>query len=173
MRTIASIALTTTLRCDTRRPGSRTAELRSAPSDVRERSIIAEISSLQDPFLLSQPATRRRYYKRRRHRNRPRGLPRSWSKPIRGLSVLACSQSTRAWNSIRRWLLAIGRRNLRSRGTKKRRSWTRLRIDTEFTMLGVSNPVIMRGRPPEHKAQILSVLDSIIHDFGKERSCSY
>lgn len=48
-----------------------------------------------------------------------------------------------------------------------------LAIETEFAMLGASNPVMLRGRLPEHKEQIISALDSIIRDIGEERLRSY
>ncbi len=48
-----------------------------------------------------------------------------------------------------------------------------LSIETEFAMLGASNPVMLRGRLPEHKGQILSALDSIINNIGEERLRSY
>lgn len=48
-----------------------------------------------------------------------------------------------------------------------------LAIETEFAMLGASNPVMLRGRLPEHKGQITSALDSIINDIGEERLRSY
>ena len=48
-----------------------------------------------------------------------------------------------------------------------------LTIETEFAMLGASNPVMLRGRLPEHKEQITSMLDSIINDIGEERLRSY
>lgn len=48
-----------------------------------------------------------------------------------------------------------------------------LSIETEFAMLGASNPVMLRGRIPEHKAEILSALDSVIHDIGEERLRRY
>lgn len=48
-----------------------------------------------------------------------------------------------------------------------------LTIETEFAMLGASNPVMLRGRLPERKEQITSALDSIINDIGEERLRSY
>lgn len=48
-----------------------------------------------------------------------------------------------------------------------------LAIETEFAMLGASNPVMLRGRLPEHKGQLLTALDSIINDIGEERLRSY
>lgn len=48
-----------------------------------------------------------------------------------------------------------------------------LSIQTEFAMLGASNPVMLRGRLPERREQLLSALDSIICDIGEERLRSY
>lgn len=48
-----------------------------------------------------------------------------------------------------------------------------LAIQTEFAMLGASNPVMLRGALPEHKRQILTALDSIINDIGEERLRDY
>lgn len=48
-----------------------------------------------------------------------------------------------------------------------------LSIETEFAMLGASNPVMLRGRLPEHRAQLLSALDSVVSDIGEERLRSY
>lgn len=48
-----------------------------------------------------------------------------------------------------------------------------LTVETEFAMLGASNPVMLRGRLPEHKEQITSALDTIISDIGEERLRSY
>lgn len=48
-----------------------------------------------------------------------------------------------------------------------------LAIDTEFAMLGASNPVMLRGRLHEQKEQITSALDTIINDIGEERLRSY
>ncbi len=50
---------------------------------------------------------------------------------------------------------------------------SRLDIPVEFAMLGASNPVMLRGRLPEHQQQIVSALDSIIADFGEERLRDY
>lgn len=50
---------------------------------------------------------------------------------------------------------------------------TGLTIRTEFAMLGASNPVMLRGTPPEHKGQILAALDAIINDIGEERLRAY
>lgn len=48
-----------------------------------------------------------------------------------------------------------------------------LTIETEFAMLGASNPVMLRGKLPENKEQILSALDSVINDIGEERLRNY
>lgn len=48
-----------------------------------------------------------------------------------------------------------------------------LSIPVEFAMLGASNPVVLRGRLPEHRGQILSALDAVIADFGEERLRDY
>lgn len=48
-----------------------------------------------------------------------------------------------------------------------------LTVQTEFAMLGASNPVMLRGRLPEHKEQVVSALDSIINDIGEDRLRSY
>lgn len=50
---------------------------------------------------------------------------------------------------------------------------SRLTVQTEFAMLGASNPVMLRGRLPEHKEQVVSALDSIINDIGEDRLRSY
>ncbi len=46
---------------------------------------------------------------------------------------------------------------------------TRLEIKTELAMLGASNPVMLRGRLPENREEILAALDSIICDIGEDR----
>lgn len=48
-----------------------------------------------------------------------------------------------------------------------------LAIETEFAMLGASNPVMLRGRLPGQKEQITSALDTIINDIGEERLRNY
>ena len=48
-----------------------------------------------------------------------------------------------------------------------------LAIPTEFAMLGASNPVMLQGRLPEQREQILTALDSIITDIGEERLRNY
>ena len=42
-----------------------------------------------------------------------------------------------------------------------------LDIPVEFAMLGASNPVMLQGRLPEHRAQIASALDGIIDSIGE------
>lgn len=48
-----------------------------------------------------------------------------------------------------------------------------LAIETEFAMLGASNPVMLQGRLPEHKAQIVSAIDDIVNSVGEERLREY
>lgn len=48
-----------------------------------------------------------------------------------------------------------------------------LSIETEFAMLGASNPVMLRGRLPAYKEQLIYALDAIINDIGEERLRSY
>lgn len=48
-----------------------------------------------------------------------------------------------------------------------------LTVQTEFAMLGASNPVMLRGRLPEQKKQIIAALDSVINDIGEEQLCRY
>lgn len=48
-----------------------------------------------------------------------------------------------------------------------------LTIETEFAMLGASNPVMLKGSLPEHREQLLSALDTIINDIGEERLRDY
>lgn len=50
---------------------------------------------------------------------------------------------------------------------------SRLSIPVEFAMLGASNPVMLRGRLPEHRGQVVSALDSVIADFGEVRLREY
>lgn len=40
-------------------------------------------------------------------------------------------------------------------------------------MLGASNPVMLRGRLPERREEILAALDAVISDIGEERLRSY
>lgn len=49
----------------------------------------------------------------------------------------------------------------------------KLYINAEFAMLGASNPVMLRGRLPENKEEIIAALDSIISDIGEERLRAY
>lgn len=60
--------------------------------------------------------------------------------------------------------------------------WRNLAIDLtmdesvglEFAqLLGASNPVMLSGRLPGQKEQLLFALDSIIHDIGEERLRNY
>ncbi len=48
-----------------------------------------------------------------------------------------------------------------------------LSVPTEFAMLGASNPVMLQGRLPEQREQILTALDAIITDIGEERLRNY
>ena len=48
-----------------------------------------------------------------------------------------------------------------------------LSVPTEFAMLGASNPVMLQGRLPEQREQILAALDAIITDIGEERLRTY
>ncbi len=48
-----------------------------------------------------------------------------------------------------------------------------LEVPTKFAMLGASNPVMLRGKLPEHREQITDALDSIINNIGEERLRSY
>lgn len=50
---------------------------------------------------------------------------------------------------------------------------SRLTIPTEFAMLGASNPVMLRGRLPEHAGELVAALDSIVNDIGEERLRAY
>ena len=50
---------------------------------------------------------------------------------------------------------------------------SRLAIPTEFAMLGASNPVMLRGRLPEHRDELIAALDSIVNDIGEERLREY
>ena len=48
-----------------------------------------------------------------------------------------------------------------------------LEIPVEFAMLGASNPVMLQGRLPEQRGQLLAALESIINDIGEYRLRSY
>ena len=50
---------------------------------------------------------------------------------------------------------------------------TGLNIETQFAMLGASNPVMLQGQLPEHKGQILAALDKVINEIGEERLRDY
>lgn len=50
---------------------------------------------------------------------------------------------------------------------------SRLAIPTGFAMLGASNPVMLRGRLPEHRDELIAALDSIVNDIGEERLREY
>ena len=44
-----------------------------------------------------------------------------------------------------------------------------LEIPVEFAMLGASNPVMLQGRLPEQRAQIVAALDRIIEEIGEDK----
>lgn len=48
-----------------------------------------------------------------------------------------------------------------------------LEVPVGFAMLGASNPVMLRGKPPEQREQIMTALDSVIADIGEGRLRSY
>lgn len=48
-----------------------------------------------------------------------------------------------------------------------------LNIPLEFAMLGASNPVMLRGKLPEQREQIISTLDRIITTVGEKRLRDY
>ena len=48
-----------------------------------------------------------------------------------------------------------------------------LQIPVEFAMLWASNPVMLCGRLPERREEILAALDAVISDIGEERLRSY
>lgn len=48
-----------------------------------------------------------------------------------------------------------------------------LEIPVEFAMLGASNPVMMQGRLPEQRAQIIAALDRVIDEIGEDRLRHY
>lgn len=50
---------------------------------------------------------------------------------------------------------------------------SKLRIKTEFAMLGASNPVALRGKLPEQRERIIGALDAIVNDVGEERLRDY
>lgn len=48
-----------------------------------------------------------------------------------------------------------------------------LGIECDFAMLGASNPVMIAGRLPAQKSQIIDALDSIINDIGEDELRRY
>lgn len=48
-----------------------------------------------------------------------------------------------------------------------------LEIPVEFAMLGASNPVMMQGRLPEQRAQIIAALDRVIDEIGEDKLRNY
>lgn len=48
-----------------------------------------------------------------------------------------------------------------------------LEIPVEFAMLGASNPVMLQGRLPEQRAQIVATLDRVIEEIGEEELRRY
>lgn len=48
-----------------------------------------------------------------------------------------------------------------------------LEIPVEFAMLGASNPVMMQGRLPEQRAQIIATLDRVIEEVGEDELRHY
>ena len=48
-----------------------------------------------------------------------------------------------------------------------------LEIPVEFAMLGASNPVMLQGRLPEQRAQIIEVLDHVIDEVGEDELRRY
>lgn len=48
-----------------------------------------------------------------------------------------------------------------------------LEIPVEFAMLGASNPVMLQGRLPEQRAQIIAALDRVIVEIGEEKLRHY
>lgn len=48
-----------------------------------------------------------------------------------------------------------------------------LEIPVEFVMLGASNPVMLRGRLPEQREQIVATLDRVIEEIGEDRLRHY
>ncbi|MEC4294955.1 radical SAM protein [Adlercreutzia shanghongiae] len=50
---------------------------------------------------------------------------------------------------------------------------SRLSVPVVFAMLGASNPVMLRGRLPEQREEVIAALDAVISDIGEERLRSY
>ena len=48
-----------------------------------------------------------------------------------------------------------------------------LEIPVKFAMLGASNPVMLQGRLPEQRAQIVATLDRVIEEIGEDRLRHY
>ena len=48
-----------------------------------------------------------------------------------------------------------------------------LEIPVEYAMLGASNPVMMQGRLPEQRTQIIAALDRVIEEIGEDRLRHY
>lgn len=48
-----------------------------------------------------------------------------------------------------------------------------LEIPVEFAMLGASNPVMLQGRLPEQRAQIVATLDRVIEKIGEDELRHY
>lgn len=48
-----------------------------------------------------------------------------------------------------------------------------LEIPTEFAMLGASNPLMLRGRLPEHREEIVEAIERVVRDVGEERLRAY
>lgn len=49
----------------------------------------------------------------------------------------------------------------------------KLEIPVEFAMLGASNPVMLQGRLPEQREQIVAMLDLVIEEIGEDRLRHY
>lgn len=50
---------------------------------------------------------------------------------------------------------------------------SRLSVPVDFAMLGASNPVMLHGRLPEQREEIVAALDAVISEIGEERLRSY
>lgn len=48
-----------------------------------------------------------------------------------------------------------------------------LEIPTEFAMLGASNPVMIRGRLPEQREEIVGAIERVVREVGEERLRRY
>lgn len=48
-----------------------------------------------------------------------------------------------------------------------------LEIPVEFAMLGASNPVMLQGRLPEQREQIVATLDRVIEEIGEDKLRCY